>query len=128
MFLVLDLSEKDKQNLTFYNKKTKEKKNNIFSDLKNRKLLSSVENFLQKNKINKKDLEAVVVIFAKASFTSTRIACILANSFSYILDIKAVGIDYEDRNDMNKICEQVKLKKQGEYLSALYSGKPNIGK
>ena len=57
MFLILDLSEKDKQNLTFYNSKTKEKKTNIFFDSKNRELLFSVDTFLKENNVDKKDLE-----------------------------------------------------------------------
>jgi tRNA A37 threonylcarbamoyladenosine modification protein TsaB len=124
MYLLLDLSENEFQRLVLFSeKKVIEKK---ISDKKNRELLFTLDLFLKENKIKKENIKAVAVVIEKGSFTSTRIACIIANMFVYEFKIKAVAVKDEEKTDYKKIIKKILKKKDRNYLSALYSAKANI--
>ncbi|MFA5211190.1 MAG: hypothetical protein WC414_01640 [Patescibacteria group bacterium] len=125
MFLIIDPSLQDGiYQLSLVSSKIFQKK---ITGKKNRELLFFIDEFLQEHNVKKEELEAIVVVVGQGSFTSLRIACIVANVFSYVFKIKTLTINFRENNDLNKIKTQLFKKKKGEYISALYSAEPNIG-
>lgn len=124
MILILELFGSDTQKFTLF--QDKKIISEEFKDKKNREMLSLIDSFLQKNHLTPKNLEAIVLVLAKASFTSARIATVIANTFAYVLNIKVLIVKNFSMNDLSKISEQIKHTKNGKYVSAFYSAKPNI--
>lgn len=124
MILILELFGSDTQKFTLF--QDKKIISEEFKDKKNREMLSLIDSFLQKNHLTPKNLEAIVLVLAKASFTSARIATVIVNTFAYVLNIKVLIVKNFSMNDLSKISEQIKHTKNGKYVSAFYSAKPNI--
>lgn len=88
-------------------------------------LVMAIDKCLQEKKQVLKDLEGIVVLVGKGSFTSTRIAVTVANTLSYALGIPVVATNSVEEIGL---VEKVKNAKKGILVSAVYSGEPNIGK
>ena len=132
MYLLIDMSGRDDIHLTLFDSDTIEYKN--YSG-RNRELLASIDNFFIEQKFDKKDLMGIMVVVGTGSFTSTRIACVVANSFAFVLQIPllAIGQDKIDNaqsliSELLKQSEACPSMRRGQYISATYSGEPNIGK
>ena len=69
-----------------------------------------------------------MVVVGSGGFTSTRIACVVANTFAYVLQIPLLAIKREDADKAQSLIPKLLKQKPGHYLSATYSGEPNIGK
>ena len=125
MYLLLDLSQRDTIHLALFDEQLIEHKK--YSGM-NRELLSSVDDFLSLQNIKKEDLEGIMVVVGAGSFTSTRIACVVANTFAYVLQIPLLAIGENKINDVQDLIPELLKQTKGQYISATYSGEPNIGK
>lgn len=123
MFLLIDTSEKDSVHLALFDQNTIEHKKILAL---NRELLSCVDDFLQEKKLDKKDVQGVMVVVGAGGFTSTRIATTIANSFGYILQIPLLAIKKEQVDEVQKLIPLLLTQPKGQYISATYSGEPNI--
>jgi tRNA A37 threonylcarbamoyladenosine modification protein TsaB len=124
MYLLIDLSEKKIIDLILFDENNDHHKQ--FPGF-NKDLLNTVGNFFKEIGITPKDLLGIAVIVGTGSFTGTRLAVTLANTFAYALKIKILTIKKEEKGDLLGIISKLKNKKAGEYVSATYSGEPNIG-
>lgn len=124
MYLLLDLSLQNTINLSLFDEKTK---NNKVSEGKNKDLLVALEQFLREQKINPQDIKGIMSVVGFGSFTSTRISATVANVFAYTLNIPIISITKEEAEDpqscINKFYDCI----PGNFISATYSGNPNIG-
>jgi tRNA A37 threonylcarbamoyladenosine modification protein TsaB len=125
MYLLLDLSTKDSIKLSLFNKQTKLDK--AFLGM-NRELLFSIDKFLKQQKIKKTEVEGIMVVVGEGSFTSTRLAVTVANTFAYILQIPLLAINKDQADKAQTLIPELLKQPKGQYLSATYSGEPNIGK
>jgi tRNA threonylcarbamoyl adenosine modification protein YeaZ len=94
-------------------------------------LLKSIEVILKNNKLKTSDLSGIMAVTGPGAFTSLRIACVVANTLAYSLNIPAVGINnkkLETNNDKLVKLGLAKLTgaKLGKYLSPFYNHQPNI--
>ena len=125
MYLLINLSTKDNIHLALFDQSTIVEKN---YQGRNKELLSSIDSLLKKQKLSNQDIEGIMVVVGAGGFTSTRIAMVVANTFAYALKIPVLAIQ---ENQIKKIQELIpELIKQpiGQYISASYSGQPNITK
>ncbi len=130
MYLLIDTSERDIINLSLFNEKVIEHK--TYSG-QNRELLSCIQKVVKSYKVRKvikseRDIEGIMVVVGSGGFTSTRIACVVANTFAYVLQIPLLAIKREDAEKAQSLIPKLLKQKPGHYLSATYSGEPNIGK
>ncbi len=119
MYLLIDTSEKDVINLAIFDESFIEQKK--YSG-RNRELLACVQDLLK----DKRPCGIMVVVGA-GSFTSTRVACVVANTFGYVLQIPLLAISKEQAKDPQKLISKLFKQPNGVYVSATYSGEANIG-
>lgn len=99
----------------------KEKKLKVKNDLP---VLFYFDKLLKGLKKKKTDVLGLAVLVGEGSFTSTRIAVTLVNTFAYALEIPVVGVK---KIEFDNLKEKITNTKVGQYVSAKYSGEPNIG-
>ena len=129
--LKFDLSEKDLIQLALFD----EAQWKDFSVAgRNRDLLAALDNFLQQEKLATADIRGIATVVGVGGFTSTRIACVLANAFAYARKIPVVAVSKEQGADQAFLLSFFSKKSasakagQAAYISARYSGEPNIGR
>ena len=120
MFLLINTSEKDKINLALFDDKTVEHR--IYSG-RNRELLACIHDLLKDERPH-----GIMVVVGAGSFTSTRVACVVANTFGYVLKVPPLAISKEQAKDPQKLISELLKQPRGQYISATYSGEANIGK
>lgn len=124
MYLLINLSEKDNIQLTLFNTENIEHKT---SSGRNRELLISIDQFLTEQNLTKSDVEGIMVVVGSGGFTSTRIAVVVANTFAYTLQIPLLAIQESEVGDAPNLIPKLLEQPKGHYISAEYSGEPNIG-
>ncbi len=125
MYLLLDLSVRDTIHLVLFDADSIEHKK--YSGM-NRELLSSVGDFLDLQKVEKECVAGIMVVVGAGSFTSTRIACVVANTFAYVMQIPLLAIGEDKVGQIQELIPELLKQPKGQYISATYSGEPNIGK
>lgn len=124
MYLLLDLSVKDTIHLALFDESFIEHKK--YSGM-NRELLGCVEDFLNLQNVKKEEIAGIMVVVGAGSFTSTRIACVVANTFAYVLQIPLLAISADKIDKVQELIPELLKQPRGQYISATYSGEPNIG-
>src|SRR3989339_540250 len=108
-FLLIDMSEKDQIHLALFDEKKIVEKN---YEGQNRELLLCIDNLLTENNFEKENIKGIMVVVGTGSFTSTRIACVVANTFAFVLQIPLLAIKVEEIVDVQslipKLLEQEK--------------------
>jgi len=134
MYLLIDTSEKDEINLAIFDENFIEHKS---YPGQNRELLVCIHDVFEvqksiKSKVHKvikiEDLAGILVVVGAGSFTSTRVACVVANTFGYVLQIPLLAISADQAKDLQKLISTLLEQPKGQYISATYSGEANIGK
>lgn len=125
MYLLIDMSEFNFIHLSLFNDKE------ILADEKyegqNRELLECIDKIVTNLKATVHDIKGIMVVVGAGSFTSTRIGTVVANSFAYALQIPLLVIKENDVNKAQSLIPKLIKQPKGQYISATYSGKPNIG-
>lgn len=124
MYLLIDMSELDKIHLVLFDEKTKIEKS--FED-RNRELLFCIDKILVENGLDKNSIQGIMVVVGAGSFTSTRIACVVANSFAYAMNISLLAISVKHIVNVEGMIPELLNQPKGQFISATYSGEPNIG-
>ena len=120
MYLLIDTSEKDIIALTAFDKDFIEHKK--YSG-QNRELLACINDLIKEIKP-----AGIMVVVGVGGFTSTRIACVVANTFGYVLQIPLLAVTLEESKEPQKLIAKLLSQPVGQYISAIYSGEANIGK
>lgn len=119
MYILLDLSNRDSIHLALFDSQTIEHRT---YPGRNRELLVCIHDLLKDERPR-----GIVVVVGAGSFTSTRVACVVANTFGYVLQIPLLAISKEQANDPQKLISKLLKQPKGVYISATYSGDANIG-
>lgn len=125
MFLLIDTSGRDNISLTLFKGNFVEQKN---YSVPNRELLAVIDDFLTANNLSIQDIEGVATVVGVGSFTSTRIATTVANTWAYAKNIPILAVQAEERADLTALEQKISQTSPGIFISATYSGEPNIGK
>jgi len=124
MYLLLDLSVHNLIHLALFDKNSRNDKE---VEAQNRDLLSVIDSFLVEQQIGPKDIEGIMAVFGEGSFTSSRLSAVVANTFAYVQNIPLLGIKKEDVGRAQELIAELLEQPKGQYISATYSGEPNIG-
>ncbi len=125
MYLGIDTSEFDNIHLVLFDKDSVLNKK---VEAKNRDVLKTIDIFLSENRLSKKDVQGIAVVVGDGSFTSTRLAVTVANTFSYTQGIPVLPVSKDQLTEPRVLIERIDDQPKGQYISAEYSGEPNIGK
>lgn len=125
MFLLINTSEKELISLTLFKGNFVEQKS---YPAPNRDLLLSIDSFLEASNLSVHDVEGVAVLVGVGAFTSTRIATTVANTWAYSQKIPVVAVSLEEAIDLAVLEQKLSQTEPGIFISATYSGEPNIGK
>ena len=132
MYLLIDPSLDSKLRLNLFNNHNS---SGLIREVKAENFLETIDSFLSKQDIMLSKLEGIAVVVGEGKFTATRIATVIANTFKFAdnkLKLLALGSDEVERGsnkkDIQNLSGLIEKFKVGEdnYLSAMYSGKPNI--
>ena len=125
MFLLLNLSIKDDIQLSLFDNKKIINKN--YKGL-NKELLECVDDLLKINNLNPKKIKGVMVVVGAGGFTNTRIAVVVGNTLAYTLQIPILAIQENQTKKIQDLIPELLDQLIGQYITASYSGKPNITK
>lgn len=125
VFLLINTSVRNEISLNLFKGTFVEQKN---YSAPNRELLMTIENFLQANTLGVQDVEGIATVVGVGSFTSTRIATTVANTWAYAKNIPILAIQAEEADDLILLEKKLTAASAGIFISATYSGEPNIGK
>jgi len=125
MYLCIDLSEKDDIHLVLFDSETLQESHTPGA---NKDLLAAIDAVLKKEDVKPEDLKGIAVVVGSGGFTSTRLAVTVANSFGYALGIPLLAISKDKTGDLGSIISDIDAQTPGVYISATYSGEPNITK
>ncbi|PLX26158.1 hypothetical protein C0581_05110 [Candidatus Parcubacteria bacterium] len=126
MFLLIDMSELDQIHLALFDS---EKRFDKTFEGRNRELLASIDTLTKNHGAwSMEQLEGVMVVVGAGSFTSTRIACVVANTFAYAKQISLLAISVDQVDQVQDLIPELLKQPKGQYISATYSAEPNIGK
>lgn len=125
MYLMIDMSQKDIVGVALFDENSIKHKKEM---TKNRDLLPLIEKFAEEEGIKKEDIHGVMAVVGSGSFTSTRIGCVIANAFAFAMKIPAMTITKEESANPSALIPKLLKQTRGAYVSAKYSGEPNIGK
>jgi tRNA A37 threonylcarbamoyladenosine modification protein TsaB len=130
MYLLIDPSENNKIHLALFDEKVIEHK---YYSRRNREILVCIDKLFSGKGIRNKEkgvknIEGIMVVVGAGGFTSTRVACVVANTFAYVQQIPLLSIKVEELEKIQKLIPKLLKQKAGHYLSATYSAEPNIGK
>ncbi len=125
MYLLIDMSQFDQIHLAIFDI---EKRVDKTFEGRNRELLGCIDLFVksQLSKVNCQ-IEGIMVVVGAGSFTSTRIAVVVANTFAYVRQIPLLAISVGDVEKVQAFIPELLKQPAGQYISATYSGEPNIG-
>jgi len=119
------MSERDVIHLALFDKKVIEHKK--YSS-QNRELLGCIDKLVKNKKYKIESIQGIMVVVGVGGFTSTRIACVVANSFAYILQIPVLAVKLDEVDNIQELIPELLKQKPGNFISATYSGEPNLGK
>ncbi len=122
MYLLFDLSEKDIIHIVLFDE-TKQKDFSVVG--RNRDLLGAVFDFLKQEGLEKGDIRGIATVVGAGGFTSTRIAAVVANAFAYAQKIPVIAVQKNQIYDLSSLIPHFS-QPAGVYVSATYSGAPNI--
>lgn len=149
MYLLIDTSEKLKIHLTLFDERFVIHK--TYSG-QNRELLNCIQKLVESKKYKAclpvgkvESMGGIAVVVGVGGFTSTRVACVVANTFAYVLQIPVLAVKppslprrgtqgrsitdaTSGKIDVQKLIHKLLKQPKGQYISATYSGEVNIGK
>lgn len=123
MYLLIDLSSRDDLHLALFDEQS------IFEEHyegKNRKLLLCMDRLFATRHLRKEEIQGIMVVVGAGGFTNTRIGTTVANAFAYAYHIPLLAVTVDQVSDIQKLLPELLHQPRGQYISATYSGEPNI--
>lgn len=90
--------------------------------------LGALENFFERRQATREQVTGVAVVVGAGTFTRTRLAVTLANVWSFAYHIPVCAITFLESADAEVIIKKFAEPTDSTYITATYSGEPNIGK
>ena len=125
MYLLTDCTTKDVIRLTLF---SQERRVEYVAEGRNARLLSHVVLFLDQESVARGDILGIVVVVGEGSFSSTRIASTVANTWGFVQDVPVIGVSQEDVKGVEGCIKKLTTTPYYVPFHPTYSGEPNIGK
>lgn len=120
------MSQFDQIHLAFFDEKNREDR---MYEGRNRELLKCIDTMSSelRDMGYETSIDGIMVVVGSGSFTSTRIAVVVANTFAYARQIPLLAIAEDQIANAQDLIPELMKQTPGHYISATYSGEPNIG-
>jgi len=93
----------------------------------NKDVMTALVQFFSDTNISKDDVRGIGLVEGVGGFTSTRIATLVANAFSYVQQLSVIAISQaEFASPTQVLIERFTAQTPGALLHPTYSGEPNI--
>ena len=102
-------------------------RHDVEMEVSNRALLQAIDTCLTNHSYKKEDVNGMLVVVGEGSFTSTRLATTVANTFAYVLQIPVLAVSKEQAQNPQAMISFLADQPKGQYISATYSAPPHIG-
>ena len=90
--------------------------------------LSLLNQVLEKNQVQKEDIEGIYIVTGPGSFTASRVSITIANTLAYTLDVPVFEIQNQEKKTISVLFDQVS--KDGispkEFAKPFYDRPPMI--
>lgn len=123
MYLAIDMSQMRTIHLVLFDAKTHVE---MQIEGKNADVLATIADFLKAQNRAPETLRGIAVVMGEGTFTSTRLAATVANTFQYVHQIPLLEIRSTDISDTSKLVKEFETNGVHHFLSATYSGAPRI--
>ena len=90
--------------------------------------LGALDNFFEKRQVTRDQVAGIAVVVGAGTFTRTRLAVTLANIWSFAYHIPVRTITFLQSADAEVVLKKFIEPTNSKYITAIYSGEPNIGK
>jgi tRNA A37 threonylcarbamoyladenosine modification protein TsaB len=124
MYLLLDLADNDTIHLALV---TVSKVVEWREMGRNRELLLLIHKFLHQEGCAPLDIRGIMVVVGTGSFTSTRIATTVANTWAYVHHIPLLAIQSAEVEHLQSLIPRLLLQDPGGFISPTYSAEPRLG-
>ena len=125
MHLLVDPSRKDEIRLVLFDAEQAVEK--VVAG-KNNETLAAIDAFLSERGVASGDVAGIAVVVGVGGFTSTRVATTIANAFGYVHQTPLLAVTAEQGEHPCALAPVFSSSAGKGYISAVYSGEPNIGK
>lgn len=123
MYLLLDPSKHGTIHVALF---TRDTYSEMSYEVKNRDVLRVLDEYFTTTGVHKEDVAGIMVVVGAGSFTDTRLAATVANTFAFVRQIPLLAIHEADLSRVQECIPQLEAQPRGQYLSPTYSGEPNI--
>jgi len=124
MYVLIDTSERELIALSLFDT---DAKHDARVEASNRDIVHELSVFLRTHDCDIEDVQGILVVVGEGSFTSTRLATTVANTFAYVQQIPVLAISKEQSQDPQALIPILQSQPAGQYISATYSAPPHIG-
>ncbi len=128
MYLLVDVTQEGVVSLRLYSHTTTM---SFSRPHMHRDMLQDIRVFLFEQGIAVSSILGVAVVMGHGSFTSTRLATIIANTWRFVFHVPVVPVPYAYKDDraycLSLFDQYADGKRDASYISPLYSGNPRIG-
>ena len=125
MYLLIDCTTKDVICLTLF---SQESRVEYMAVGRNARLLHNIVIFLDQESVARSDILGIVVVVGGGSFSSTRIAATVANTWGFVQGVPVIGVPKDGVKDIEGCIKKLITTPYYIPLHPTYSGEPNIGK
>ena len=125
MYVMIDTSERDTIALSLFDQTQKKE---VRVNASNRELLQTIDSFFTSENLLPDAIDGIMVVVGEGSFTSTRLATTVANTFGYVQHIPLLALSKKQAEDPQLMIPLLLEQPSDQYLSATYSGVPNLEK
>jgi len=123
MYLLFDPSDDQQVQVTLFDASFSEQKS---CSTKKSDILLVIDELLKEKQTSADQVQGIAVVVGAGRFTSTRIATVVANSFAYVQQIPVLALQKQGLKELTELIPEIEKQTPGEYVSATYSGQPNI--
>ena len=89
-------------------------------------IVERVSESLERASLQSSDVEGIAVVMGEGTFTGTRLATTVANTFSFVGNVPLISIVKADIEKPEALVDRFSDEHNSTYISATYSGAPNI--
>ncbi len=123
MFLSIDTSVRDVITLSVFDEHVV---HSVEQHASNRDVLKEIDALLLTLDLEPRAVAGVVGVVGEGSFTSSRLATTVANTFSYTNQIPVLAVSSVRAQDVQACIPDLLAQVPGQFVSATYSGVPNV--
>lgn len=124
MNLLIDMTEREVISLMLFTDIVHQR---VRESGRTKDILPVLNALLERKGLSRDDIRGIAVVVGQGTFTGTRLAVTLANTFAYAQQIPIIAVTNNEKKDVLLMNERLEKATPGMFISATYSARPSIG-